>query len=343
MNSNPCGCKQSVNGGGSSSCVRTLSPDWNASDVLGRVRVRLGFGRMSYGMEPGLYAMGNPAPDSPVLATANYKLTVDVLRRELRDRDLWVLVLDTSNVNVWCAAGKGLFGTAELTKQIEATRLAERVTRRRIILPQLGAPGVAAHQVRNQTGFQVVYGPVRARDIPEFLDNGQHATPQMRRVTFPLRDRLELTPVELRQNFLAALILILALGLAPVVWRGWDHGWWNHGWRGAIAGTAGWLTGCLLGPALLPWLPGRAFWMKGACLGAALAAGLAWAGVVQGLLPALGAVLWLGAGVSFLLMNFTGSATFTSQSGVKLEMKAIPAQIAAGTLGLVLWSTGWWL
>jgi len=343
MESDRCCCKKSADCGGSSQHVRTLSPEWDASDFLGMIRMRFGFGRMSYGMEPGLYAMGSPTPESPVLATANFKLTVDVLRRELRGRDLWILVLDTSNVNVWCAAGKGLFGTAELTRRIEATRLAEHVTRRRVILPQLGAPGVAAHKVKSQTGFHVVYGPVRAKDIPEFLDNGQNATRQMRRVAFPLRERLELTPIELRQHFFAALILVLALGLTPVIWRGWDQGLWNHGWRGAIAGVACWLAGCLLGPALLPWLPGCAFWVKGAFLGAALAAGLAMAGVVQGLMPALGAVLWLGAGVSFLLMNFTGCATFTSQSGVKLEMKAIPAQIAAGILGLVLWSTDWWL
>jgi acetyl-CoA decarbonylase/synthase complex subunit gamma len=221
--------------------------------------------------------------------------------------------------------------------------LVERVTRRRIILPQLGAPGVAAHQVKSQTGFHVVYGPVRAKDIPEFLDNGQEATPQMRRVTFPLWERLVLTPIELRQQLLAALILVLALGLTPVIWHGWDRGLWNYGWRGAAAGATCWLAGCLLGPALLPWLPGRAFWVKGAFLGATLAAGLALTGVVQGLLPGLGAMLWLGAGVSFLLMNFTGCSTFTSLSGVKREMKAIPAQIAAGTLGLVLWSTGWWM
>ena len=342
MNSDKCGCKKSANGCGASPPLRTLSPDWNASDVVGMLRVRLGFGRMAYGMEPGLYGMGSPTPESPVLVTANYKLTVDVLRRELRGRDLWILVLDTSNVNVWCAAGKGVFGTEELTRRIEATRLAERVTCRRIILPQLGAPGVAAHKVRSQTGFQVIYGPVRAKDIPEFLDNDQKATPQMRRMTFPFLERFELTPMELRQHFFAAVILVVVLGLAPVVWCGWDQGWRNHGWRGAVAGVSCWLTGCLLGPVLLPWLPGRAFWVKGAFLGAALAAGLALTGVVQGL-PALGAVLWLGAGVSFLLMNFTGSATFTSQSGVKLEMKAIPAQIAAGTLGLVLWSTDWWL
>jgi len=343
MDSDKCCCKKGADCGGSTNQVRTLSSNWGVSDFLGMIRVRLGFGRMSYGMKPGLYAMGSPTSESPVLVTANYKLTVDVLRRELRGRDLWLLVLDTGNVNVWCAAGKGLFGTAELMRQIEATRLAERVTRRRIILPQLGAPGVAAHQVKSRTGFHVVYGPVRAKDIPEFLDNGGIATPEMRRVTFPLWERLVLTPIELRQQFRAALILVLVLGLTPVIWRGWDQGLWNYGLRGAMAGVACWLAGCLLGPALLPWLPGRAFGVKGAFLGAALAAGLALAGIIQGLLPGLGAMLWLGAGVSFLLMNFTGCSTFTSLSGVKREMKAIPAQIAAGTLGLVLWSTNWWL
>ena len=343
MDSDKCCCKNGADCGGSTTQVRTLSSNWGVSDFLGMIRVRLGFGRMSYGMKPGLYAMGSPTSESPVLATANYKLTVDVLRRELRGRDLWLLVLDTGNVNVWCAAGKGLFGTTELARQIETTRLAERVTRRRIILPQLGAPGVAAHKVKSQTGFHVVYGPVRAKDIPEFLDNGQEATPEMRRVTFPLWERLELTPIELRQHLFAALVLVLALGLTPVIWHGWDQGLLNYGWRGAVAGATCWLAGCLVGPALLPWLPGRAFWVKGAFLGAVLAAGLALAGIVQGLLPGLGAVLWLGAGVSFLLMNFTGCSTFTSLSGVKREMKAIPAQIAAGTLGLVLWSTNWWL
>ena len=60
----------------------------------------------------------------------------------------------------------------------------------------LGAPGVAAHQVKKRSGFKVEYGPVRAADLPEYLKNHQ-ATPEMRRVAFTLRDRLVLIPVEL--------------------------------------------------------------------------------------------------------------------------------------------------
>ena len=75
--------------------------------------------------------------------------------------DAWILVLDTNGVNVWCAAGKGTFGTDELIRRIEATGLPEIVSHNRVIVPQLGGPGVAAHEVRKRSGFRVVYGPVR--------------------------------------------------------------------------------------------------------------------------------------------------------------------------------------
>ena len=130
------------------------------ADYLGACRMRLGIGRMHYRVTPGLYAVGRPTAESPALVTANYKLTLDHLRSELGATDAWVLVLDTQGVNVWCAAGKGTFGTDEIVRQVAATRLAEVVSHRQLVVPQLGAPGVAAHQVKNRCGFRVIYGPV---------------------------------------------------------------------------------------------------------------------------------------------------------------------------------------
>ena len=66
---------------------------------------------MNYKVDPGLYAIGNPNERSPVLVTANYKMSFDNLREALPGRDAWILVLDTRGINVWCAAGKGTFGT----------------------------------------------------------------------------------------------------------------------------------------------------------------------------------------------------------------------------------------
>ena len=101
------------------------------------------------------------------------------------------------------------------------------------------------------------------------------------------------------------------------------------------------VTAQVLGPALLPWLPGRAFALKGALLGMALAAGLAAAGTFGSWLDTAAWLVLVPAMTSFLLMNFTGATTFTSLSGVLREMRvAVPAQIGAGALGILLWLAG---
>ena len=311
--------------------------DWR--DRLGAAGVRLGVRRMSYAVEPGLYAVGTPTTGSPVFVTANYKLSFDHLRRELGGIDGWILVLDTKAVNVWCAAGKGTFGTGELIGRIEATGLGEVVSHRRLILPQLGAPGVAAHEVRRQTGFRVIYGPVRAGDIPAFIAAGERASAEMRQVHFYLGDRLAVVPLELVQSGrfalpIAAVFFVLA-------------GFSRNGY--ALAGLAGarealllliaYVAGAALAPLLLPWLPGRALSLKGAVLGLLLAAILVVTGVVPG--GGLEVAAWLllmPAVAAFLTMNYTGATTYTSLSGVLKEMKyAVPAEIAGVVIGLGLW------
>jgi hypothetical protein len=48
--------------------------------------------------------------------------------------------------------------------------------------------------------------------------------------------------------------------------------------------------------------------------------------------------LFMIAGSSFIAMNFTGTSTFTSLSGVKREMSAwLPWQIGTAVLAAVLW------
>jgi acetyl-CoA decarbonylase/synthase complex subunit gamma len=315
-------------------------------DRLGAFKVRWGVGRMGYTVPPGLYALGNPDAEAPALVTANYKLSFDILRRALAGRDAWILVLDTRGVNVWCAAGKGTFGTGELIARLEATRLGAVVRRRRLILPQLGAPGVAAHEVLRRTGFRVVYGPVMAADLPAFLDAGGRAAPEMRRKTFPLAERLVLIPVELVQA--ARLLALPGLAFFFLAGLGADGGYWagvrQSGTLALAALAAALASGCVLFPILLPWLPGRAFALKGLPLGLLAAGGAL--GLHGGMDPAalagrLEILGWLAMGTaltSFLALNFTGASTYTSLSGVKKEMRlAVPLQIAAGAAGLLAW------
>ena len=177
--------------------IPQISTSLTFRDTVGSWKARWGINRMNYTVPPGLYGVGNPEAASPVLVTANYKMTLDRLRKELAGLDAWVLVLDTRGINVWCAAGKGTFGTEELVKRINLAGLNKLVSHGTVILPQLGAPGVAAHEVKRRTGFKVVYGPVRASDIKDFLRAGMKATAKMRTVSFGFMDRLILTPIEL--------------------------------------------------------------------------------------------------------------------------------------------------
>src|SRR5512140_78502 len=161
---------------------------------------RLGVKRGEHRVEPGLYSIGDPTAESPVFVSANYSLSFDALRSVLTGIDGYILVLDTQGINVWCAAGKGTFGTDEMVLRIMATRLKDVVSHRKLILPQLGAPGVSAHEVKKRSGFWVEYGPVRAADLPAYLKN-HTATPEMRRVQFPLSNRMVLIPVDVVQSF----------------------------------------------------------------------------------------------------------------------------------------------
>src|SRR4030042_5521742 len=133
--------------------VPLVATTLRAADRLGTGEARWVLGRMHYSVEPGLYAVGRPTPYSPALVSANYKMSFDRLRSQLGGLDAWILVLDTRGINVWCAAGKGTFGTEEIIRRIQATGLAGGVSHRTLIVPQLGAPGGAAHQVTKRSGF----------------------------------------------------------------------------------------------------------------------------------------------------------------------------------------------
>ena len=300
---------------------------------------------MNYTIDPGLYALGNPDSQSPVLVTANYKMSFDKLREALPGRNLWILVLDTKGINVWCASGKGTFGTDELVGRIESSGLSQIVSHREMILPQLSGPGVAAHQVKKLSGFKVIYGPIRSKDLPAFLDNGLEATPEMRLKTFPTWDRIVLIPMELVQALRAGVIIILILFILSFLGNS-GEGWANalsHGLFSALAILAAILVGVVLTPVLLPWLPGRAFSLKGLGLGllaALILTAFRWDDwiTISGRLEIIAWLLLIPALSTYLAMNFTGASTYTSLSGVKKEMRwALPLQISAAIVGLILW------
>ena len=311
------------------------------ADRLGAVKVRLGLNRNQYKVAPGLYSIGDATETSPVLVTANYKLTFDMLRRELSGLDAWVLVLDTRGINVWCAAGKKTFSTPEVIQRVKQTRLTEVVSHQKLILPQLSATGVSAKQVKRGCGFKVIWGPIRATDIRAFLQSGMRAEKDMRLVSFTLWERMVLIPVEL--YFLRKYLLWILM--ASFFLSGIGSGLFSISlaWsRGVII-----FTGCLLGiiagavaaPIMLPWLPVRAFALKGMITGLVLAVVmLLGLGNTVNLIESITLILLIVTVSSYLAMNFTGSTPYTSPSGVEREMRvAIPIQVGAMLLAIIGW------
>lgn len=310
-------------------------------DRLGTAGARLGVIRRRYRVAPGLYAVGSPGPDSPVLVTANYKLSFDSLRFSVSGIDAWLLVADTRGINVWCAAGKGTFSAGEVSDLVRRSRLAEVVSHRRLVLPQLAAPGVTAREVTRDCGFSVRFGPVRATDLPAWLERDGQGDEAMREVTFTLAERAVLIPVELyllARPLVGLVVLALCLsGLGPGVFSltAAVH-------RGVLllgATGLGILAGAVLVPLLLPWLPARQFWLKGVYTGLAVAA-LARPLVATGVsgVEQAALTLWAVAVSSYLGMNFTGSTPFTSLSGVEREMRrGLPVQLLAVGAAAVLW------
>jgi len=328
--------------------VPKISSDLSRPDHWGSIKARWGVGRMHYTVDPGLYALGEPDERSPVLVTANYKMSFDRLRGALSDRNAWILVLDTNGINVWCAAGKGTMGTDELARRIEFSQLNRVVSHRMLILPQLAGPGVAAHKVKKGTGFKVLFGPIQAADLPAFLDAGMQATPQMRRKTFAMLERVVLIPVELVSALKWSLLILPAFFLlgglgAP---SGFWHGAVNGGLFAVLNLLGALVAGAVLTPIFLPWIPGRAFSQKGLIMGLLTTSmiavfGAGYLDIRHDYSEILAWFFLAPAAAAYLAMNFTGASTYTSLSGVKKEMKwAVPLEITAGVVGLCLWLGG---
>lgn len=323
--------------------VYRISTELTGADRWEHIKSRTSAYRDNFTVRPGLYAAGAPDPGSDVLVSANYKLSFDMLRKELKGQSLWILVLDTKGINVWCAAGKGTFGSEELISRMALTKLDRVVTHRRIIIPQLGAPGVSAYKVQKATGFRVFFGPVRAADIGGYLSAGRKATRQMRTVSFTLFDRLVLTPMEINPAMKKyypwyAIMMLAVFGLRQegIIFRDAVAG----GGPFLLLGLVSVFAGAFLTPALLPVIPFRSFALKGWITGllSMMVSFLAIPSFGR-MQPALIAGAWLFFPIasSYIALQFTGSTTFTGISGVKKELRlSIPLYIAGSAVSLVL-------
>jgi len=278
--------------------------------------------------KPGLYAIGNPDRRSPALVTGNFDLTVRRVVRALDGKvDCWLLVADSAGINVWCAAGGGYFTAEKVIAAFKIYRLAEVVDHHALILPQLCANGVDGWKIRRETGWGVHWGPVKAEDIPPYLRAHRKKTEDMRRVDFPLRDRLEMVTVTL--GFYALMILL------PVfIW-----------WRPVFWPVTAALVGLSYFYAVVhPWLPGKDGLWKSIPLSLIALGGLLLYSSLVAQLPASQLVNWSIGLIG--LSVFTGGELQGMSPLMRGEQANwLPEVVIFAVLGLVYWlrpmALGW--
>jgi hypothetical protein len=279
-------------------------------------------------VRPGLYAVGNPTPVSPVLVTGNFDLSVRRLVKAIDGQlNTWVLVADSAGINVWCAAGGGYFTAEKVIAAVKSSHLDKVVSHHALILPQLCANGVDGWRIRRETGWGVHWGPAKARDIPAYLAARRKKTDAMRWVRFPLKDRLEMVTVTL--GFYGLLILVpVFIFWRPMFWP---------------------VTFSLLGLSYFytivhPWLPGRDGLFKSIPLAILALAGLFIYTTLWRPLPAVNLFHWM--------VGLTGLSVFTGAElqGMSPLMRGEQANwgweaMIALALGAVYWlvplALGW--
>ena len=156
----------------------------------------------------GLFPIGDPDENSPVIVTGNFSLTVRRVRRALQGQNLWLLVANSQGINVWCAADGGIFTHSRVIDAIKVSGLGNRVEHRQVILPALSAAGVDLEDIREETGFRAHFGPVSGRDIPAYLEGRKKKTESMRRFDFGPMHRLDMfLPMNFPIYLLVAIVL----------------------------------------------------------------------------------------------------------------------------------------
>ncbi len=140
----------------------------------------------------GMIKIGNPNKNSPVFLTTNFALTVERVKKALKGTNCYLLIASSHGINVWCSATGGHFTNHDVISILKVSGIEKVVSHRNVVLPQLAATGIESKVISKKTGWNVIWGPVYAKDIPEFIKSGFKKTPQMREVKFPLMQRIEI-------------------------------------------------------------------------------------------------------------------------------------------------------
>ena len=121
-------------------------------------------------VQPGIYEINSPKPESPVLVTTNFSITYFAVANEVEGSGLpaWLVVTDAEGMSVLTAWAAGQFDAEHIAKAVKGFNVADKVSRKRIVLP--GHVAVLSGEVEEELqGWEVRVGPREAVDLPAFM------------------------------------------------------------------------------------------------------------------------------------------------------------------------------
>ena len=125
-------------------------------------------------MQQGIYPIGNPAADSPVLITTNFALTYFIVSGEIEASRVsaWLLVMDTEGLSVLTAWAAGKFVGDAIGQYVKKSGIMEKVNHKKLIIP--GFVAAVSGDLEEELGpeWEVKIGPREAAHLTPYLKMG---------------------------------------------------------------------------------------------------------------------------------------------------------------------------
>jgi acetyl-CoA decarbonylase/synthase complex subunit gamma len=118
----------------------------------------------------GIYEIGAPDENSPVLVTTNFSLTYFIVSGEIEGSRVpsWLLIMDTEGLSVMTAWAAGKFVGDAVGMFVKKSGIADKVAHRKIIIPGYAA-SISGDMEEELPDWEVLIGPRDASLIPKFL------------------------------------------------------------------------------------------------------------------------------------------------------------------------------
>lgn len=121
-------------------------------------------------VQPGIYEINNPKPDSPVLVTTNFSITYFSVANEVESSGMpaWLVVCDAEGMSVLTAWAAGKFDAERIAKSVKAFHVADKVNRLRLVIP--GHVAVLSGEIEAELpDWEIRVGPREALDLPKYM------------------------------------------------------------------------------------------------------------------------------------------------------------------------------